>query len=88
MIGRVFGRLTVHKRHGTYRAPNGKTSTIWECHCECRGSLYRGCTGVAYLPTCNLTNGNTQSCGCLRRETLFRVKPWLHTRNPGRKKAG
>lgn len=56
MVGRTFGRLTVIKR-----APNGpKWKVRFECRCSC------GVTVV--VASSHLCSGNSQSCGCLRRE--------------------
>ena len=55
ITGQKFGRLTVIK---FLRIEKHKA--IWLCKCEC-GNL----TGVTI--SC-LTNGNTKSCGCLRKE--------------------
>ncbi len=47
------------------RAPDGK----WECRCEC--STIKSFTGS------NLTNGHSQSCGCLRRESATELAKHL-----------
>ena len=53
--GKTFGRLKVI---GLDSIKNG--SSYWKCKCECGNikSIYRG----------NLTNGYTNSCGCLHKE--------------------
>lgn len=63
--GRVFGRLTVMDR--TERVThNGRSFFRWICRCEC------GTVNIMIHPT-SLKNGNTRSCGCLRRESIGRV---------------
>lgn len=53
--GHRFGRLTAIKRVGM----RGEAS-LWLCACSCGRQTVTG--------LCNLTSGNTCSCGCLRRE--------------------
>jgi len=53
--GRVFGRLTVVRRHGTKRR-----KSTWLCQCECGEEK-------TVLST-SLTSGKTTSCGCYRSE--------------------
>jgi hypothetical protein len=57
--GKQFGKLTVIKRSGS--DATGK-NTIWECKCECGNTTF--------VPTCHLTSKHTQSCGCLKKETV------------------
>ena len=56
LTGQRFGRLTAvrptEKRKGS--------SVVWECKCDCGET--------AFVATEHLMNGDTQSCGCLRRE--------------------
>lgn len=54
IIGKKFGRLTVLDEYD--KIPNG---TNWKCRCDCGNELfvYRG----------KLTNGHTQSCGCITK---------------------
>ena len=54
ITGQTFGRLTA--LHRTYSM--GRLA--WVCDCICGGSVI--------VPTANLRNGNTTSCGCLRME--------------------
>lgn len=58
--GLKIGRLKVIRKEG--RAPNGEV--LWLCICECgkKTRVLSGCLG----------NGNTSSCGCLKREQLSR----------------
>jgi len=55
LTGRVYGRLTVLEDVG--RKNRG---VIWRCICEC-GNFIDVASG-------NLQSGNTQSCGCYKRE--------------------
>lgn len=61
LTGKRFGRLTVLRRSGTTRTPNGSSRPVWSCRCDCGLEVE--------VPGPNLRIGNTQSCGCLRRET-------------------
>lgn len=61
LIGRVFGRLTVVRRHGT-----GAKPSRWECVCEC-GS-FRIVAGD------KLREGRTKSCGCYSRDRARAAK--------------
>lgn len=55
--GKRFGRLTaIEISHKANRR------MIWECKCDCGNTVY--------APTCNLSSGNTQSCGCLNKELV------------------
>lgn len=56
--GQVFGRLTV-----VDRAENNRHGqTMWECVC--------GCGREVTVCSMSLRNGDTQSCGCVRREVM------------------
>lgn len=67
--GAVFGRLTVLRFSHTTRRDTGrrngwKSSVVthyWECHCVC-GTM-------RVVNQRSLVSGNTQSCGCLQRDT-------------------
>lgn len=54
--GKVFGRLTVLERVGTKKDGH----SVWKCRCSC-GSIVEVASNA-------LTTGNTQSCGCLKKE--------------------
>ncbi len=57
LTGKRFGRLVVEARAGlTGRARHA----TWTCRCDCGG------TTVAIGR--HLRDGNTKSCGCIRRE--------------------
>lgn len=57
-IRKQFGRLTVIEE-----APNAGRRTRWKCQCEC-GSL-------CIVRTDELRSGDTESCGCLRKDLIF-----------------
>lgn len=56
MIGKRFGRLVVQEK--TEKRNNGRI--VWKCKCDCGN--------IAYVSTTYLNNGDTRSCGCLKRE--------------------
>ena len=60
LTGQRFGRLTALERvvPGEYYS---NTSALWRCRCDC------GTETLVFSN--NLRNGETRSCGCLRRET-------------------
>lgn len=71
MIGECFGRLTVVEFAGHVHR-SGARYRQWRCRCLC-GNEVTAVTGA-------LTTGNTQSCGCRKRdETVARL-----TRHGGR----
>lgn len=56
LTGKTFGQLEVVGFVG------GFGQRLWRCKCSCGGE--------ALVPTGNLKNGNTTSCGCKRRNSL------------------
>ena len=56
LTGQRFGKLIVIKR--TEQRQNG--SVVWECQCDCGNSVM--------VNSARLRNGQTASCGCLRKE--------------------
>ena len=60
LINKKFGRLTVIK----YIGKNKYGHNRWLCKCQC-DKLHKVYTG-------NLTNGHTQSCGCLNKENKLK----------------
>jgi len=60
MQGQKFGRLLVLKSAGS----DSRRNAMWLCQCQCGNRV----TVRGYA----LRNGNTRSCGCLRREAAFR----------------
>lgn len=55
LTGLQFGRLTVCHVHGKRYG-----TYFWQCACECGGSVM--------VRSALLSNGHTQSCGCLQKE--------------------
>lgn len=73
LVGYVFGRLTVVGRATVPSKPWQR----WLCHCEC-GNEVATATGA-------LTDGLTQSCGCLHRDRMLENPPHLkHGHTVGR----
>lgn len=62
LSGRVFNNLTVIKR---VENPKGKKDAAWLCQCKCGDQS----VVVAY----RLKNGNTKSCGCIRKPALHQA---------------
>ena len=60
LTGRMFGRLKVLER--VENGPDGRTR--WKCECQCEDKT------ILIVPAKNLRNGNTKSCGCIKREKL------------------
>lgn len=60
LTGLVFGKWTVLKRGPDHISPKGRKKTTWVCKCEC-GTIK---TVLAE----KLVNGESQSCGCFKRE--------------------
>ena len=69
LTGQRFGRLLVVR--ATDQRRNEKV--VWECKCDCGNT--------AYIIGTALKNGNTASCGCLRKENMSK----LGTRTGGKK---
>lgn len=61
LIGRRFGRLVVISQNEEDRVyPSGRKAAKWNCHCDCGND----CVVIGWY----LTNGDTNSCGCLQKE--------------------
>lgn len=56
LVGQKIGYLTVIKP--TNERSNG--AIVWECQCDCGN--------ICYIPTSNLSNNHTRSCGCKTAE--------------------
>ena len=56
-------RLTVVKQVEDYVSPNGERKAQWLCECNCESHNQIIATGA------DIRSGNTQSCGCLKRES-------------------
>lgn len=65
ITGVKFGLLTPIRRAGSKPTKNGATA-LWECACDC------GAAGV--FEGVKLRNGNTKSCGCLKKRAGDRNK--------------
>lgn len=61
LTGQKFGRLTVIERAGSAK----NNAATWRCKCDCG----KECVVQSY---CLLTE-HTQSCGCLRKETMSQL---------------
>lgn len=59
LTGRRFGMTTVLKRVPKPEHLK-KEGVYWLCKCDCGNEHI--------VPTCNLTSGHTQNCGCVRRK--------------------
>lgn len=57
LTGKRFGRLVVIKR--MKNSKGGKA--MWMCRCDCGNKTI--------VPTCNLNNGHSRSCGCMTAES-------------------
>lgn len=69
LTGRVFGRLTAIKRSETTPTSNDGRC-MWDCICECSN---RVC-----VSSHKLLNGDTKSCGCLKRDRASEThKRWM-----------
>lgn len=55
LTGTIFGRLTA-----AYPVYTNRGSSGWLCHCSCGKQIT--------VKTSSLQNGNTRSCGCLKRD--------------------
>ena len=65
LTGKRFGRLVVLERAEDKRVGHdNQLRVMWRCRCDC------GAEHIAMGE--NLTQGKTQSCGCLRRERCGR----------------
>lgn len=68
VIGKKFQHLTIIKRGPKYISPGGAKQSQWWCQCDC------GNPELVLVRYCNLTSGNTKSCGCwndeVRRQTI------------------
>lgn len=60
MIGKKYNRLTVLEFVEKYKTPSGQYREKYLCECDCGNKII--VCGV------NIRNGNTKSCGCLKKE--------------------
>lgn len=61
LIGKIFGKLTVLDE---VEKENGKQEKFWLCQCDCENQ------SIVKVSTGKLKNGNTKSCGCLKRNSV------------------
>lgn len=67
LYGLQFGRLVIQDYYG-----EGK----WICKCSHDGN-------ICIVSTQNLKNGNTKSCGCLKKEFAWKERLWENNRTHG-----
>ena len=65
LTGQRFGRWTVLERASNKTQPNGKQKVMWKCRCDC-GTIKN-------VPSVNLRNGESKSCGCLYVEKCIEM---------------
>ena len=65
LTNKRFGRLVVNKYLGN--------TLSWECTCDCGNKIN--------VLTCNLINGNTKSCGCLKNESFESKEDYINAIN-------
>ena len=68
LIGQQFGKLVVIRKTDNKIFPSGQTKIQYVCKCECGNE----CVVLA----CNLSNGNTRSCGCYKLEHQTNHNLW------------
>lgn len=66
-IGDKFGRLTVIDFAGHERSKNGQSKLLVKCVCDHGGNTNIP-PHIGIYRACNLTRGDTKSCGCLKIE--------------------
>ena len=70
LTGQRFGRLTVIKR-----VKSKNKNTMWLCKCQCGNEII--------IPSRRLLNGETKSCGCLKKERI-KEKNTIHSKSDSR----
>jgi hypothetical protein len=75
LVGMMFGKLTVLRFSHI-----AKNRAYWACRCEC-GKEKIKCGH-------DLLAGHTKSCGCLKRETMLRIREVGLYRNGGKTDSG
>lgn len=90
LIDQKFGRLLVLEYAGTkmYGKKNPTSSALWKCVCDCQLSKPKEEWEYCYLTTNELTSGNTQSCGCYKKEKLQEALHARKTPNNYKKRKG
>jgi hypothetical protein len=66
--GEVYNRLTVLYETYPYITPQGKKIRMFNCSCSC------GSNKIIRARAYDLKNHHTKSCGCLKVETINRVR--------------
>ncbi len=73
LIGQKFGRLTVIQRADDYIDSNGEHRVRWLCECSCAEH------NRVVVWAMHLKSGNTQSCGCIQKETVAEISKKYNT---------
>lgn len=68
LTGERFGKLIVIKRVEDYISPSGYKLVQWLCECSCENHTQIKTTGQS------LKNGDTKSCGCIKKESKEKKK--------------
>lgn len=71
LTGKKFGKLTVIKRAEDYVSPNNNRIVMWLCKCDCGNDVI--------VQGHSLKSNNTQSCGCLAKENMSKIKKKYNT---------
>ena len=90
LTGQTINRLVVIREYG--RTKSGKVTWL----CRCLGRQGDDCGKEVVVATCDLRNGHTKSCGCLKRERLRErhtthdctYEPWYPTYNSMMRRCG
>lgn len=64
LTGKEFGNLIVDKQY--ISSGNGR---VWKCICSCGNQIY--------VKTCDLVNGHTKSCGCIKSKAETEISDYL-----------
>ena len=67
LTGQVYGLLTVIEKAPSYKTKGGNIVSCWRCKCQCGNEVV--------VKTNSLRTGNTNSCGCYRKEKLKKKNP-------------
>lgn len=66
LTGKTYGKLKVLERDNDYVTPKGNHYVMWKCECKCENKTIVSVRGDY------LKNGNTTSCGCVKRESIHK----------------
>jgi hypothetical protein len=61
LIGKKFEKLLVIRREIDYICPSGQRKIMWLCKCDCGNKTI--------VASQELKNGDTKSCGCIKRKS-------------------